>query len=59
MSGVKQIHNEYALWVTKSYDQNYGTKEYLRLNVNLLILLIAYTRSQTISGQKKEYFYNF
>ena len=58
MFGVKQIHNEYALWVTKSYDQRYGINEYLRLILNSLILLIALSRSQTIFRAKKEYFHD-
>ena len=55
MFGVKQIHNEYALWVTKSYGQSYGIYEYLRLILNLLIILIAISRSQTLFRAKKEY----
>ena len=57
MFRVKQIHNEYALWVTKSYDQSYGINEYLRLILNLLILLIALSMSQSIFKAKKEHFH--
>ena len=58
MFRVKQIHNEYTLWVTKSYDQSYRINEYLRLILNLLIILIALSRSQTIFRGKKEYFHD-